>query len=95
MAKRVGAVHVSTTRRHYKGKTYETMLLRRSYREGGKVKNETVGDLSHLPREAIDAIKATLAGKTLIDVDAALAIERSFAARPCRRGARRVARAGP
>ena len=49
MAKREGAVHVSTTRRHYKGKTYETTLLRRSYREGGKVKNETLGNLSHLP----------------------------------------------
>jgi DDE family transposase len=78
MAKRSGAVHVSTTRRHYKGKMYETTLLRRSYREGGKVKNETVGNLSHLPREAIDAIKATLAGKTLVDVDDAFAIERSL-----------------
>jgi hypothetical protein len=78
MAKRTGAVHVVTTRRHYKGKTYETTLLRRSYREGGKVKNETVGNLSHLPPEAIDAIKATLAGKRLVDVDDALAIERSL-----------------
>jgi hypothetical protein len=78
MAKRSGAVHVSTTRRHYKGKTYETTLLRRSYREGGKVKNETVGNLSHLPHEAIDAIKATLAGRTLVDVDEALQIERSL-----------------
>ncbi len=78
MAKRSGAVHVSITRRHYKGKVYETALLRRSYREGGKVKNETVGNLSHLPPEAIDAIKATLAGKTLVDVDDAFAIERSL-----------------
>lgn len=78
MAKRMGAVHVSTTRRHYKGKTYETTLLRRSYREGGKVKNETVGNLSHLPAQAIDAIKATLAGKTLVDLDEALQIERSL-----------------
>ena len=45
-----GAVHVVTTRRHYfKDKTYTAHLLRRSYREHGKVKNETVGNLSHLP----------------------------------------------
>jgi len=62
MAKRTGAVHVSTTRRHYKGKVYETTLLRRSYREGGKVRNETVGNLSHLPPEVIAAIRAMLAG---------------------------------
>ena len=78
MAKRKGAVHVSTTRRHYKGKTYETTLLRRSFREDGKVKNETVGNLSHLPAEAIAAVKATLAGRTLVDLDDALAIERSL-----------------
>jgi len=44
-----GAVHVVTTRRHYKDKTYTAHLLRRSYREHDKVKNETVGNLSHLP----------------------------------------------
>jgi hypothetical protein len=77
MAKRKGAVHVSTTRRHYKGKTYETVLLRRSYREGGKVKNETVGNLSHLPAHVIDGIRAMLAGRELVDLDEALEIERS------------------
>ncbi|MGH7860718.1 MAG: IS1634 family transposase [Candidatus Dormibacteraceae bacterium] len=60
MPQRGGAVHVSTTRRHYKGKTYETVLLRRSYRQGGKVKNETLGNLSHLPPDLIDLIKRRL-----------------------------------
>jgi hypothetical protein len=78
MAKRAGAVHVSTTRRHYKGKTYETVLLRRSYREGGKVKNETVGNLSHLPPRVIDGIRAMLAGRDLVDLDEQLEIERSL-----------------
>ena len=78
MAKRAGAVHVSTTRRHYKGKTYETVLLRRSYREGGKVKNETVGNLSHLPPRVIDGIRAMLAGRELVDLDEQLRIERSL-----------------
>jgi hypothetical protein len=78
MAKRSGPVHVSITRRHYKGKTYETVLLRRSYREGGTVKNETVGNLSHLPAHVIDAIRAMLAGREFVDVEAALEIERSL-----------------
>jgi hypothetical protein len=78
MAKREGAVHVSTTRRHYKGKTYETTLLRRSYREGGKVKNETVGNLSHLPAHVIDGIRAMLAGRELVELDERLEIERSL-----------------
>ena len=47
MPTRGGSVHVVTTRRHYKDKVYETTLLRRSYREAGKVKSETVGNLSH------------------------------------------------
>ena len=60
MPQRGGAVHVAVTRRHYKGKTYETVLLRRSFREDGKVKNETVGNLSHLPPDLIDLIKRRL-----------------------------------
>jgi hypothetical protein len=79
MAKRTGSVHVSTTRRHYKGKVYETTLLRRSYREGGKVRNETVGNLSHLPPEVIGAIRAMLAGRRLFDAEAELAVASSLA----------------
>ena len=71
-------MHVATTRRHYKNKVYESTLLRRSYREGGKVKNETVGNLSHLPVEAIDAIRAVLAGRRLVDLDQDLEICRSL-----------------
>ncbi len=71
-------MHVATTRRHYKGKEYESTLLRRSYREGGRVRNETVGNLSHLPAEVIDAIRAMLAGRTLVDLDRDFEIERSL-----------------
>ena len=78
MAKREGPVHVTTTRRHYKDKTYETVLLRRSYREGGKVRNETVGNLSHLPEHVIEGIRAMLAGRQLVDLDERLEIERSL-----------------
>ena len=60
MPSRSGAVHVATTRRTYRGKRYETHLLRRSYREGGKVKHQTLGNLSHLPPDLIDTIRRRL-----------------------------------
>jgi Transposase DDE domain len=72
-------VHVSTTRRHYKGKVYETTLLRRSYRDGGKVKNETLANLSHLPPETIALVRESLAGKHHVEAGADWDIERSLA----------------
>ena len=68
MATRGGAVHVVTTRREKKGKVYLTHLLRRSFREDGKVKNETLSNLSHLPDPAIDAIRRILRGEELAPV---------------------------
>src|ERR1019366_3245150 len=78
MARRGGAVHVVTTRRHYKDKVYETVLLRRSYREGGKAKTETLANLSHLPPEAIAAVRARLAGQTLVAASEGFEVERSL-----------------
>ena len=78
MPKREGAAHVATTRRHYKGKVYETTLLRRSYREGGKVKHETLGNLSHLPAHLIELVKRGLAGETFVPAGEVLQIERSL-----------------
>lgn len=66
MASRTGTAHVVTTKREYKGKVYCTHLLRRSYREDGKVKNETLGNLSHLPDSVIDLIRRSLAGETFV-----------------------------
>ena len=54
MPARTGTAHVVTTTRKYKDQVYRTHLLRRSYREGGVVKNETLGNLSHLPDALID-----------------------------------------
>ena len=62
MARRSGSVHVATTTRQVKDKVYRTYLLRRSYREDGKVKHETVGNISHLPPDLIDTIRARLRG---------------------------------
>src|SRR6266567_3759193 len=78
MTARGGSVHVVTTRRHYKDKVYETTLLRRTYREGGKVKNETVGNLSHLPAEAIQAIRQILKGEQLVTAGSRAEIGRSL-----------------
>ena len=78
MATRGGKVHVAVTRRHYKGNEYTTTLLRRSYREGGKVKNETVGNLSHLEQWMIDGLRAMLAGRRLVDLDREFEIVRSL-----------------
>jgi hypothetical protein len=76
-------MHVSTTRRHYVGKdgderTYETHLLRRSVREGSKVRNETLANLSHLPEEIIEAIKAGLSGETLVVAGSGFDLTRSL-----------------
>ncbi len=78
MAKRGGAVHVATTRREYKGRVYEAHLLRRSYREDGKVKHETLGNLSHLPPAAIDAVRRALRGEELVSIDDAFECVRSL-----------------
>ncbi len=59
-------MHVVTTRRTYKGRVYETHLLRRSYREGDRVKNETLGNLSHLPAPVIDLVRRALRGETFV-----------------------------
>ncbi|MGH9189621.1 MAG: IS1634 family transposase [Acidimicrobiales bacterium] len=63
MPERGRAIHVATTRRHYKGRVYETHLLRRSYRAEGRVKTETVGNISHLPAELIDLVRRGLRGE--------------------------------
>src|SRR4051812_32975987 len=73
-----GAMHVVTNRRHGAHREYVTHLLRRSYREGGKVKNETLANLSHLPEEVIELIRGALAGRRYLDAEGAFAIERSL-----------------
>ena len=76
-------MHLSTTRRHYKNRdgverVYETHLLRRSVRIGAKVRNETLANLSHLPPEIIEAIRAGLSGKALVIAGDGLTCTRSL-----------------
>lgn len=79
MPSRTGTAHVVTTKRIYKDKVYCTHLLRRSYREDGKVKNETLGNLSHLPEALIDIIRRSLQGETFVPVSQAFEVVRSRA----------------
>jgi hypothetical protein len=58
-------------------RTYETHLLRRSYRDGGKVRNETVANLSRLPSPVIEVIRRSLAGEQLVPADTAATITRA------------------
>ena len=71
-------MHVATTRRQHKDKVYETHLLRRSYREDGKVKNETLANLSYLPAETIQVIRESLAGKHHVVAEDCFEIKRSL-----------------
>src|SRR5208282_3163617 len=78
MPARSGAVHVATTRRVYKGKTYVTHLLRRSIRKGKTVTHETLGNLSHLPDNLIEIIKRSLKGETFVPASETFRITRSL-----------------
>jgi hypothetical protein len=76
-------MHVETSRSHQVLKdgterVYERHLLRRSYRDGGKVRKETLANLSHLPDDAIGAVRLVLAGRTVIDAGAAVEVTRSL-----------------
>ena len=76
----IGPFHVVTTRRQGKHREYVAHLLRRSYREGGTVKKETVANLSHLPEEVIELIRGALRGQRFVAAEEALAVERSLPA---------------
>ena len=73
-------MHVVTNTIRRGDREYKSVLLRRSYREDGKVKKETLANLSHLPAEAVDAIRRVLAGETLLGAGEAFEIEASLPA---------------
>src|SRR5260370_18799375 len=59
-------------------KDYSSAYLRRTYRDGGKVKNETVANLSALPDHVIDLIDAGLKGQRLVPASEAVPLTRSL-----------------
>ena len=71
-------MHVAKVVRKYKDREYVSWLLRRSFREDGKVRHETLANLSALPPAAIDAVRAVLAGQTLVGAGAGIEVERSL-----------------
>ena len=83
MKRKTGAMHVATIMKRQTNKAghehvYKTHLLRRCYREGTKVKHETLANLSALPQPALDALKASLSGHTLMLADEGLEVTRSL-----------------
>jgi hypothetical protein len=73
-------MHVVTNRVQRGEREYRSVLLRRSYREDGKVKKETLANLSHLPDELVELIRGWLGGERYLTADTELRIERSLPA---------------
>lgn len=79
MARRGGAIHVVTNRRvGASGREYVTHLLRRTYREGGRVRNETVGNISHLPAELVELVRRYLRGERFLSLEESFVVEGSL-----------------
>jgi hypothetical protein len=73
-------MHVVTNTVRRGDRVYTAHLLRRSYREGGKVRKQTLANLSHLPDELIELIRAGLRGERFVAAGEAFQIERSLPA---------------
>ncbi len=71
-------MHVVTIKRRHGEREYASTLVRRSVREGKRVRKETVANLSRLPAEAVEVVRRVLAGETLLTAEDAFAIERSL-----------------
>src|SRR5579859_4617262 len=84
MARNGGKVHVvRVSKTGYvdkqgRRKDYSSAYLRRTYREAGTVKNETVANLSALPDHVIDWIDAGLKGRQMVPAAAAVTITGSL-----------------
>ena len=76
-------MHVARTPSKYVDKTgnvhrYESVLVRRTYRDGAKVRHETLANVSKLPAETIAAVEASLKGQALVPAETRCTIERSL-----------------
>ncbi len=65
-------------KREHKGKVYTSAFLRRNYREGTKVKHETLGNISHLPADLIDLLRRALKGEPVGRLQQSFAVLRSL-----------------
>ena len=73
-------MHVVTNTIQRGDREYRSVLLRRSYRESGKVKKQTLANLSHLDPELIELIRGWLRGERYVEAQAAFQTERSLPA---------------
>ena len=74
----VARIRGSHVDRQGRRRDYESRYLRRTYRDGGKVRHETLANLSGLPEQAVDAIEAALKGTPLVPAGQAVAITASL-----------------
>jgi Transposase DDE domain len=77
MARASGACHVAEITRTHGGRRYRYYLLRRTYRDAGQVKHETLGNLSRLPAAIIEVIRRAVRGDILVPPDDAFEVIRS------------------
>ncbi len=56
----------------YKDREYFTYLLRRSYREDGKVKQQTIANLTELPEVTRELVKESLQGRVFLPSEEAM-----------------------
>ena len=68
-------MHVATIRRRHGDRVYESHLVRRSIRDGKRVRHETIANVSRLPPAAIEALRRALRGEALMAAGEAFAIE--------------------
>jgi transposase len=78
MRRKPRTVHVAKITNTVKGVTYTSYYLRRSFRQDGKVKHETLGNLSDLPVHVIDLINRSLKGETFVPASEAFRTIRSL-----------------
>ena len=76
-------MHVARIRSGYTDKAgrrheYESAYLRRTYRDGGTVRHETLANLSGLPEQTVGLIEAALKGTALVPAGQAMTITRSL-----------------
>jgi len=78
MSKQPPAMHVATIKRRHGEREYVSHLVRRSVREGKRVRHVTVANVSKLPAAALEALRRALAGETLVSPGEAFRVERSL-----------------
>ncbi len=78
MARKPRTVHVAKVTNTIKGVTYTSYYLRRTFRQDGKVRHETLGNLSDLPVHVIDLIHRSLKGEAFVPAADTFHITRSL-----------------